>query len=123
MNDPGRAIDQYERVLAEHRDSASLAALERLVVLERPTQCIAGILEPMYRANDWWRKLAVILAAQLEYMEDPREKVPTLREIAELHEKRGGELGLALQALSRAWLEDTGDDDVYHTLLALSTQL
>ena len=123
MNDPDGAIDQYEKVLSEHRDQRSLAALERLVVLERHKERIAGILEPIYRANDWWRKLVVILAAQLEYKDDPRDKVTTLREIAELHEKRGGDLGLALNALSRAWLEDTGDDEVYHSLLALSTQL
>jgi len=123
MNDPEGAIDQYEKVLKDGGDGTALSALERLVVVERHRQRIAGILEPIYRANDWWRKLVVILSAQLDYTEDPRDKVATLREIAEIHENRGGALSLALDALSRAWLEDTGDDDVYQPLVALTAKL
>ncbi len=103
--------------------STALAALERLVVVERHRQRIAGVLEPIYRSHDWWRKLVVILSAQLDYTEDPRDRVATLREIAEIHENRGGALSLALDALSRAWLEDTGDDEVYQPLVALTAKL
>jgi tetratricopeptide (TPR) repeat protein len=91
--------------------------------VERHRQRIAGVLEPIYRSHDWWRKLVVILSAKLEFNDDPREKVQTLREIAEIHENRGGDLRLALDALSRAWLEDTGDDEVYQPLVALTAKL
>ena len=123
MNDPEGAIDQYEKVLQDGGDGTALAALERLVVVERHRQRIAGILEPIYRTNDWWRKLVVILGAQLDYTEDPRDRIATLREIAEIHENRGGDLRLALEALSRAWLVDTGDDEVYQPLVALTAKL
>src|SRR5690606_1156451 len=130
MSDPEGAIDQYEKVIelaAAGGDGsageAALAALERLVVVDRHKQRIAGLLEPIYRANDWWRKLVVILGAQLEYVDDPAHKVLLLREIADIHETRGGDLRLAHEALSRAWLEDTRDDEVYQRLVALSGRL
>ncbi|HTE55295.1 MAG TPA: tetratricopeptide repeat protein [Kofleriaceae bacterium] len=123
LTDTQGAIDQYEKVLEVQTDPAALGALERLVVDEKHKQRIAGILEPIYRSNDWWRKLIVILGAQLEYADEAPRRVAMLREIAELHESRGGDLGLALDALSRAWREDTGDDEVFETLFALAARL
>ncbi|HWM85705.1 MAG TPA: tetratricopeptide repeat protein, partial [Kofleriaceae bacterium] len=125
LSDVQGAIDQYEKVLEVEgeADPVALAALERLVVDEKHKQRIAGILEPIYRSNDWWRKLVVILGARLEYADDAQKRVAMLREIADLHESRGGDLSLALDALSRAWLEDTGDDEVFDMLVALAARL
>ncbi|HKE15362.1 MAG TPA: tetratricopeptide repeat protein [Kofleriaceae bacterium] len=123
LSDVQGAIDQHEKVLEVEADTAALAALERLVVDEVHKQRIAGILEPIYRAKDEWRKLVVILGAQLEYADEAGRRVAMLREIADLHESRGGDLGLALDALSRAWLEDTGDDEVFDMLTALAARL
>src|SRR5262249_16077824 len=63
LADPEGAIDQYEKVLEVETEVTALGALERLVVEPAHKQRIAAILEPIYRAKDWWRKLVVILGA------------------------------------------------------------
>ncbi len=128
LEDPDGAIDQYETILQDEGADragaeAALASLERLVLEDRHRERITGLLEPVYRAHDWWQKLVVILDARLEYVEDPGDRVEMLREIASLHETRGGDPSLALGALSRAWLEDPNDESIYAELAALAAKL
>jgi tetratricopeptide (TPR) repeat protein len=124
LDDLDGAIDHLEAVLAMPAGAArALAALERLVVHERHRERIARLLEPIYRAGDEWRKLVVILDAQLAFVDDPPQRVAMLREIAHLHEGRGGDERLALVALSRAWLENIADEEVYGALAALAGKL
>ncbi|MFH0899560.1 MAG: tetratricopeptide repeat protein, partial [Pseudomonadota bacterium] len=124
LREIGSAIDQYERALSEDRShAAAIAALERLVLDPDQRSRIARILEPIYRTHDWWQKLVVILDAQLEYVGERGQRVAVLREIARVHESRGGDLGLALQALARAWKEDITDDEVYEDLARLAEKL
>ena len=84
---------------------------------------VIELLEPVYRAQDWWQKLVVILDAKLEYVMDPFDQVQTLHEIAELHETRGGAIDLALAALARAWRIDVSDDAALTKLLSLAGKL
>lgn len=123
LHDAPAAIDQYEAVLDTAAWDQALAPLERLVVAEDHRERIAELLEPVYRSHDWWQKLVVILDAQLQYVDDPERRVKMLREIAELHETRGGDKGLALDALSRAWLENTANNEIYDQLAALAGKL
>src|SRR5690606_26970764 len=116
-------IDEWQAVLEAGPDAGALAALERLVVEDRFRPRIAALLEPIYRQNDWWRKLVVILGARLDHVEDPLGRVAVLREIAQIHEGRGGDLGLALEAMARAWLEDPIDDELYEELRVLAERL
>jgi tetratricopeptide (TPR) repeat protein len=118
------AIDQYEHVIDErHRWDAAVQALERLVVHETHRERIAELLEPVYRSQDWWQKLVVILDAKLDYVRDPADQVRTLHEIAQIHEERGGNLDLALQALARGWRIDVAEDDSLSKLLVLAGKL
>lgn len=118
------AIDQYELVLAADAGwQKALPPLERLVVNEDHRERIAEMLEPVYRANDWWQKLVVILDTQVPYVDDPARRVAMLREIAQLHERRGGDPSLALAALSRAWRENVHDSEVEGELSALAAKL
>jgi tetratricopeptide (TPR) repeat protein len=118
------AIDQYEHVIDErHRRDAAVQSLERLVVHETHRERIAELLEPVYRSQDWWQKLVVILDAKLDYVRDPAEQVRTLHEIAKIHEERGGNLDLALQALARGWRIDVADDASLSKLLVLAGKL
>jgi len=118
------AIDQYEQVIqAQERWEAAVSSLERLVVHEAHRERVAELLEPVYRGQDWWQKLVVILDARLDYVRDPFEQVRTLHEIAQIHEERGGALDLALQALARAWRLDVADDDSLSKLLVLAGKL
>ncbi|HSN24723.1 MAG TPA: hypothetical protein VLT45_00510, partial [Kofleriaceae bacterium] len=84
---------------------------------------ITELLEPVYREQDWWQKLVVILDAKLEYIQDPPTQVQTLHEIAEIHEERGGAIDLALAALARAWRIDVSDDAALTKLLSLAGKL
>jgi tetratricopeptide (TPR) repeat protein len=124
LGDLPAALDQYEQVIGSApRWDAAVAALERLVVHEVHRERIAELLEPVYRAHDWWQKLVVILDAKLDYMRDPSDQVGVLHEIAQIHERRGGNLDLALQALARAWRIDVADDDSLAKLFVLAGKL
>ncbi len=124
LEDIQGAIDHYQAVLeSEVGWETALAPLERLVVNVDSRERIAEILEPVYRANDWWQKLVVILDAQLEYVDDPDRKVEMLREIARIHESRGGDEKLALEALSRAWKINPQNEEVYGELSELAAKL
>ena len=124
LNDLTSALDQYEEVInAGNLWERAVASLERLVIHDEHRERIASLLEPVYRDQDWWQKLVVILDAKLEYVTDPATQVLTLHEIADIHEQRGGALDLALSALARAWRIDVADDEALHKLLALAGRL
>ncbi len=124
LDDLQAAIDQYESVLEERvgREQA-IPELERLVVNEAARERIADLLEPIYRENDWWQKLVVILDAKLQFVDDPERRVTMLREIAQIHEGRGGDEGLALRALCAAWKAHPQSEDVLAELAALAAKL
>ncbi len=124
LDDVASAIDQYELVLqAPTGWQKALPPLERLVIDEEHRARIAELLEPIYRANDWWQKLVVILDTQVGYLDDPERRVAMLREIAHIHETRGGDKKMALEALSRAWRENVRDEDALSELTALAGKL
>lgn len=115
------AIDQLELVLGLRGGvDQALPQLERLVVEADHRQRIVELLEPVYRAKDWWQKLVVILDAKLAYVDERDARVALLREIARLHERRGGDRGLARAALARAWREDVSDGELLRELIDLA---
>ncbi len=124
LQDLPAAIDQYQEVLhGEKLWERGVQALERLVIHDDHRARVIELLEPVYRAQDWWQKLVVVLDAKLEYVMDPFDQVQTLHEIAELHEDRGGAIDLALAALARAWRIDVSDDAALTKLLSLAGKL
>ena len=124
VGDLAAAIDQHEHVIAEGKLwERAVGALERLVVHEAHRERITELLEPVYREQDWWQKLVVILDAKLDYVRDPIDQILVLHEIAKIHEERGGALDLALHALARAWRIDVTEDDSLMKLLALAGKL
>jgi tetratricopeptide (TPR) repeat protein len=123
LDDLDGAIEQYETVLHMPGGELALTALERLVVDERCQQRIAEILEPVYREKDHWQKLVVILDAQLQHTDESARRGQILREIAQIHEERGGDLNLALEALGKAWLEELTDDELYEHFVGLGLRL
>jgi tetratricopeptide (TPR) repeat protein len=124
LQDLNAAIDQHDKVIEEGALwERAVASLERLVVHEQHRERIAELLEPVYREQDWWQKLVVILDAKLDYIRDPIDQIATLHEIATIHEDRGGALDLALSALARAWRIDVGDEESLVKLLSLAAKL
>ncbi len=124
VGDLAAAIDQHEHVIAEGKLwERAVGSLERLVVHEEHRERITELLEPVYREQDWWQKLVVILDAKLDYVRDPLDQILVLHEIAKIHEERGGALDLALHALARAWRIDVSEDESLVKLLALAGKL
>ncbi|HEY5945217.1 MAG TPA: tetratricopeptide repeat protein, partial [Kofleriaceae bacterium] len=124
LNDIAAALDQYEEVINGGKLwERAVASLERLVIHDEHRERIASLLEPVYREQDWWQKLVVILDAKLEYISDTATQVLTLHEIALIHEERGGAIDLALAALARAWRIDVSDDAALDKLLSLAGKL
>ncbi|MBK8482366.1 MAG: hypothetical protein IPL40_14575 [Proteobacteria bacterium] len=111
LDDVAGAIASYQRVLeSDPLHPAAVAGLERIVIDRDVRLRVAQLLEPVYRAQDEWAKLVVILDVQLDFVEDPTRRDALLREIAALHEQRGGIPELALKALGQAFREGRGAD-------------
>jgi len=124
VGDLDASLDQLEHVIAEGRMwERAVGALERLVIHETHRERIAELLEPVYREQDWWQKLVVILDAKLDFVRDPIDQITVLHEIAKIHEERGGALDLALEALARAWRIDVAEDESLMKLLSLAGKL
>ncbi|MCA9575340.1 MAG: hypothetical protein H6726_15810 [Sandaracinaceae bacterium] len=104
LNDVEGAIDTFEEVLVAHPTHApTVAELERLVMNEQHQRRITEVLEPIYRQQDEWRKLIAILEAQAALADAPEDAERILGEVASLHETRGGDAALALEAWGRAF--------------------
>ncbi|MGE0395717.1 MAG: tetratricopeptide repeat protein [Kofleriaceae bacterium] len=124
IKDVVAAIDQLEHVIAEGAAwDRAVASLEHLVQFEEHRERIFELLEPVYREQDWWQKLVVILDAKLDFIRDPIDQITTLHEIAKIHEERGGALDLALHSLARAWRIDVADEESLLKLLQLAAKL
>jgi len=124
MEDIPGAIDCYEEVINENpAQPEALSALEQLVVKEENRYRVTKILEPIYRDADEWKKLVVIYDAQLEFIQDKIERVQRLREIADIHESRGGDTGLAFEALARAFIEEPADESVLEDIRRITESL
>ncbi len=124
LTDLSAALDQYQLVIDEGPLwERAVASLERLVVHDQYRERITESLEPVYREQDWWQKLVVILDAKLDFVRDPSDQITTLHEIAQLHEERGGALDLAVEALARAWRIDVAEDDSLQKFVSLAAKL
>jgi golgin subfamily B member 1 len=121
LTDLSAAVDTYEEALSEPGgDSGSLAELERLILNENFQERITHILEPIYRDTDQWKKLVVILKTQVPYLDAPAEQMEKLREIAMLHETRGGNVVLAFRAHAAALAADPLDRISFDDMVRLS---
>ncbi|MBW2276564.1 MAG: tetratricopeptide repeat protein, partial [Deltaproteobacteria bacterium] len=124
LEDLHSAVDVYEEALAEPGgDYQSLTELERLILEDSQRQRIADILEPLYREHDEWKKLVVILGTQVADIDAPAEKVEKLKEVAELHEKRGGNFLLAFDSLSKAFETEPSDREVLTEMVRLAESI
>lgn len=124
LDDATAAIEHYQTVI--HGNALverAVSALEHLIIHDHHREHIIELLEPVYRAADWWQKLVVILDAKLEYVSDAAQQIAILHEIADIHDRRGGALDLAFAALDRAWRIDVADDAALTKLLSFAGKL
>ena len=67
LQDLPAAIHQFQEVLhGEKLWERGVHALERLVIHDDHRARVIELLEPVYRAQDWWQKLVVVLDAKLD---------------------------------------------------------
>jgi tetratricopeptide (TPR) repeat protein len=125
IDDLASAVDVYEEALTEEGGGMvePLSALEHLILKEEQRQRIAEILEPIYRDTDEWKKLIVILRAQIEFIEEPSKKSAKWKEIAELHTSRGKNYLLAFEALTRGFEVDPSDHHTLEEMVQLADQV
>ncbi len=106
LEDREGAVDVLEGLLErEPAHPAAVGMLEGLVLDEALRGRIVDLLEPIYRAQDEWKKLVAVLEARIEASTDPYERSEWLAEVARLHEERGEDAASAMNAWARALLE------------------
>lgn len=124
LDDRVSALDVYEEITQiEPSHQPTIGALEVLVQDVDNRLRITQILEPIYRQLDQWKKLIAIFEAQVELVDDPIERVRLLREIAELHETRGGDAQLAFHGWSRAFVTEPSNEEVMANLDRLAAAM
>jgi len=133
LGDLPHSIDAYEEVLARDEYSQeALTALEQLLgsLPERDSLRFrtAQIVEPIYKRADKWQSLAGIYEVELLFIDDKPRRIELFKEIAQLQEQRGNDLGAAFRALSRAWSEEASEGEareepLYQEMLRLAGAL
>ena len=119
------AVDRYAEILQRsptHREA--IAALERLMGDPILRARVASVLEPVYRQSQNWARLAAVLEAELESVDDRRDRVRLLREVADI-QQRLAHVDSAFETRARAWLVDVSNADTLGEIesLALSAKL
>lgn len=109
LHDTEGALDAFEEVLEAGPHAPTIAVLESLVQNEANRLRITEVLEPVYKAQDQWKKLVAVLEAQVSMLEDPVERGAKLAEIGSLHEQRGQDLRLAMYGWGRAFIGEPSD--------------
>ncbi len=124
LQDREGAVDVLEGLLdREPGHPEAVALLEKLVLDESLRGRIVDLLEPVYRAQDEWKKLVAVLEARVEAGSDSYERAEWLAEVARLHEERGGDAAAAMNAWARVLLARPDASDAVAELERLAEHL
>jgi len=94
-----KLADVYERL----KDPENVArALERGLGVDERNAGIRTRLRELYRAQEDWEKLGVLMAGDAEFEEDMTAKVRLLREAAEIHSNQRRDTAAAAELLEKA---------------------
>jgi tetratricopeptide (TPR) repeat protein len=111
LENPARALDIFEDMLAERPDYApALQAVSRLVEDESHGPRAVQILEPIHRESGDWQGLVTILDAKARQASDPFDRAETWREVGRLQEARGRDLEKAFDAWGKALIAEPADE-------------
>jgi tetratricopeptide (TPR) repeat protein len=111
------AIDQYELIVGAIPDHAEgIADLQTLSQVQDHKARVVEILRPLYERADDWRHIIALNDQRLELAEERGDKIPILRENAELWEKRGKDDKRALLAVRAAFELDPDDEETRREL-------
>ncbi|MGZ3426999.1 MAG: hypothetical protein ACXVCV_10145, partial [Polyangia bacterium] len=123
LDDPNGAADLFEQALGlERRHEGARKGLEALMKRPELRQRMAKALEPLYREDEAWPKLALVLGAQREAAEG-HEAAALLSQLAELQEERLGARQLALATWREALRIDPAEKKIRTNVERLATLL
>jgi len=107
LSDVPKAIEAYRGVLeADPSHGEARASLERMFMSGPHQSEIADVLEPLYRDNHEWEKLAQIYEVQLGHLEGRAPRQSLLRRLAEVSEQK-----LVDQIAAFAWWAQAVKED------------
>ncbi|RMG99750.1 MAG: tetratricopeptide repeat protein [Deltaproteobacteria bacterium] len=99
-----RIADIYERQLGEYDKAFDVYA--RALEVDPASEVTIEQLERLAEATGEWKKLADLLAAQVDRLLDPAQKVGMLLRIAQMQETRLGDLDAAVERYQQVLEED-----------------
>jgi len=105
------AISQYREILAAAPEYApAVSALEEMFASGvRPLE-VGEVLEPLYRMQGNWDQLLNVQEVQVEYQNDPVERVVMMHRLAEIAEDKAADHSRAFRWMQKALLEDPSHD-------------
>ncbi|MEZ4399395.1 MAG: tetratricopeptide repeat protein [Kofleriaceae bacterium] len=109
LGESAAAIETYRQVLElDGSNRPAVAALERLLTTGGAEHelAIAGILEPIYKAEGAWQKQIGVYEIMARHAFDPARKIELFHQIAELHEIGGDDAAKAFDTHARALRDD-----------------
>ncbi|OJY31236.1 MAG: hypothetical protein BGO98_46070 [Myxococcales bacterium 68-20] len=129
LEDTVSAIDELEAVIglvspqASELGQAAVKELEAKLGSEDHRPRVVELLGPIYEQADDWQKLVEIARHRYAIAGSPNEKVSVLRDVGQLLEERGNDLGRAFDCLKEAFTIDPDDGDTREELdrLAVAT--
>jgi len=124
LGDDERALEYYARALALNpHHGTTIASLEEAMRDEAQRGRVARILEPVYKQQGDWARLAEALDARLGTCDDPLERKDLLRRIGTVYEEQLGSLEQAFETFSRLFAEDPEDRSSWDLLTRLAAVL
>ena len=113
MEDVAGAIEAYREILnLDPGHQPSLNALELLFAEGDQQAEIAEILEPIYHQSERWDALVKLGEAKLSTLEDPIERLAVIQNVAEICERKIGDVGEAYIWWLRAYMDDPLNEQV-----------
>ncbi len=121
MREDAAAVATYAGALAaDPRNAAARAGLLALAHDDALRRAAIGALLIALRACDDWQGVLELTSHRLQAADGTQEKLAVLLEAAELAESRGGDTGLAFEAVRRAFALAPGDAAIGQQLARLA---
>ncbi len=124
LGDEERAFEYYAGALElDPNHQVTIDSLEAAMEDEAHRGRVAEILEPVYKQQGDWAKMAEALDARLQYCDDPMERKELLRTIGTVYEEQLGNLEKAFETFARLFQEDVEERSSWELLNRLSSVL
>ena len=105
------AISQYREILAAAPEyTPAVSALEEMFASGVQPLEVGEVLEPLYRMQGNWDQLLNVQEVQVEYQNDPIERVVMMHRLAEIAEDKADDHSRAFRWMQKALLEDPSHD-------------